>query len=409
MLSPAHVMSALERKRDRLSAYDRLSSEERARYSEALERLAALDCDAVWRQLGLIDRPGARTTVERVAGAPVVRRFTQTWNHHGTAREWALDVLRDRVTVAVDGSEISPSRDYSIPVGAVQVARFVNPHCAGNNYVKDIVFDILPPDELMGEANVDGFPDQQVKLRRFALECQLLTEEMERLAGQKPLPVCFFDGSLVISFAANLPESLRRRYLAAITELLHTSQATGVPLVGYIDTSYARDLVTMLYCLFHPLPSEPGISDAALLRGAGMRGAGMRGAGMRGAMGWGDRSEALVCARDDELATKLSADEHYYERVHFLYLKTTAANPPARLDLPTWVLEAGLLEEVLDVVRAECVVGVGYPYAVETADATAVITARDRERFYGILQEFVDRLGVELRYSRKALSKRGRR
>ncbi len=399
MLSPAHVVSALERKRDRLSAFDRLSSEERARYGEALERLAALDRDAVWRQLGLIDRPGARPTAERVAGEPVVRRFAQEWNHHGAARDWALEVLRERTTVAVDGSEISPSRDYSIPVGAVQVARFVNPHCADDQYIKDIVFDILPPDELMDEANVDGFPDQQVKLRRFALECQLLTEEMERLAGREPLPVCFFDGSLVISFAANLPESLRRRYLAAITGLLHTSQDTGVPLVGYIDTSYAHDLVTMLHILFHPLPSEPGISDAALLRGPGAQ----------GSMGWGDRSEALVCARDDELATKLSPDERYYERVHFVYLKTTATNPPARLDLPAWVLEAGLLEEVLDVVRAECVVGVGYPYAVETADATAVITARDRERFYGILQEFVDRLGVELRYSRKALSKRGRR
>ena len=34
----------------------------------------------------------------------------------------------------------------------------------------------------------------------------------------------------------------------------------------------------------------------------------------------------------------------------------------------------GLLERVVDVVRAECVAGTGYPYAMETADALAVIT-----------------------------------
>ena len=34
--------------------------------------------------------------------------------------------------------------------------------------------------------------------------------------------------------------------------------------------------------------------------------------------------------------------------------------------------------------------GNGYPYAVETADAVAVITMQDRERFYRLLQEFAD-------------------
>ncbi|MBC7234609.1 MAG: DNA double-strand break repair nuclease NurA [Chloroflexi bacterium] len=394
MLSPTHVVNALERKRDRFGTYDRESGQERAHYADALCELASMSREEVWHYLSEIERPGARPTSERIAGNPVVRPFAARWEHHGQARAWALEILRDRPTVAVDGSEISPSRDYSLPVGAVQVARFINHHRAEGDYVKDLTFDVLAPDELTGEANEEGFPDQQVKLRRYELECSTLIHEMTRLSGHEPLPVCFFDGSLIASFAANLPERLRRRYLAATVDLLHTSQRTGVPLVGYIDTSYAKDLVTMLYYLKHPSGAPPTISDPALLRRE---------------MAWGDRTEAWVCARDDELATKLSPDERYYERVHLVYLKTTATNPPARLDLPAWLLEAGLLEEVVDVVRAECIVGIGYPYAVETADATAVITARDRERFYGIFQQFIDRLGVELRYSKKALSKRGRR
>jgi hypothetical protein len=99
----------------------------------------------------------------------------------------------------------------------------------------------------------------------------------------------------------------------------------------------------------------------------------------------------------------------YYDRVCFVYLKTTADRPPARLDLPRWLLEAGELEHTLDVVRAECVVGNGYPYAVETADAVAVITMQDRERFYRVFQEFVQKEGLPLRFSRKAVSKKNRR
>jgi hypothetical protein len=54
-------------------------------------------------------------------------------------------------------------------------------------------------------------------------------------------------------------------------------------------------------------------------------------------------------------------------------------------------------------------VGNGYPYAVETADAVAVITMQDRERFYRVFQAFVEREGLPLRFSRKMVSKRGRR
>jgi len=64
---------------------------------------------------------------------------------------------------------------------------------------------------------------------------------------------------------------------------------------------------------------------------------------------------------------------------------------------------------VLNLVRAECVVGAGYPYALETADAVAVLTMQDRERFYWLFQEFAEREGLPLRFSRKVVSKKGRR
>lgn len=396
MLSKAHVIKALDDKRDRFDNYGQHAGLERQLYETALTRFESQTRDEVETALEHIGNPnpGAHPTIERVAGRSIVIPFEPRWANHQKARAWAMCTLCGVPTLAVDGSQISPSRDFSVPVGAVQVSWFENPHDAEGRYTKDICFEVLPPEELADdEGSAQGFPDRKVNVRRFELECQVLAERMRCLAGREPRPVCFFDGSLIISFAAQMSPDLRNRYLRAVRLLLDTSEDRRVPLVGYIDTSYARDLVSMLHHL-HSETTGPSISDGALLHRR---------------MAWGDRSEAFACARDDKLFE--SANEHlrYYDRVLFVYLKTTATNPPARLDIPAWVLDEGLLGKVLDVVRAECVVGIGYPYAVETADATAVITIQDRERFYRLFQEFAERLGLDLGYSRKAYSKRGRR
>jgi hypothetical protein len=55
------------------------------------------------------------------------------------------------------------------------------------------------------------------------------------------------------------------------------------------------------------------------------------------------------------------------------------------------------------------VVGLGYPYAIETADEAAVITVRDRQVFLKTFQEFADGAGLRFEVSRKAMSKANRR
>ncbi|MHB0856997.1 MAG: DNA double-strand break repair nuclease NurA [Anaerolineae bacterium] len=394
MLDKARVIAALEAKRDQFASYDQRAGEQARRYVEALTCLAALDGDQVRRRLAGIETPGALPSAERIAGRPVVQPFANRWANHEEARRWALEVIRGTTTLAVDGSQITATKDFSVPVGAVQIGWFENQHNATGGYTKDVTLEVLAPKEL-DDPSADGqsFPDLQVNLRRFQIECSVLVEGMRRLQERKPTPVCFFDGSLVISFAAHMQPPLRNQYLGAVHGLLRASEETRVPLVGYIDTSHAHDLVTMLRWLDRQT-EPPEISDAALLRPR---------------MAWGDRTEAFIAQRDDGLFRGAPQNLDYQGQVAFLYLKTTANNAPARLDLPLWVIESGQLERVVDIVRAECVVGTGYPYAVETADAVAVITMEDRQRFYGTFQEFVGKLGLELRYARKAYSKRGRR
>jgi hypothetical protein len=77
--------------------------------------------------------------------------------------------------------------------------------------------------------------------------------------------------------------------------------------------------------------------------------------------------------------------------------------------MPHWIVEEGLANDVLDLVRAECVVGGGYPYAAETADALAVISHADRERFYALFEQFTQQSGLAFVQARKATSKGARR
>ena len=396
MLSKTHVVTALQAKQDAFQRYSVRTGRDREHYLAALADVAALGAADVEARLAGIACPGARPTVERIGGRSVIRPFEMHWLNHQEARQWAMGILQGVPTMAVDGSQIPPSTDFSIPVGAVQIGWFENRHLPDGEYTKDIHFEVLAPDEMGGrEDRLSDFPDLQVNVRRFEGECAVLVEYMQEVAGEMPPPVCFFDGSLILSFAAQLGSELQQRYLRAIVSLVGTSEATHVPLVGYVDTSHAKDMVSMLGHV-QGRPGAPHLSDGALLRGG---------------MGWGDRTELFRVARADGVFAQDNAYLSYYDRVLFTYLQTARGNSPARLDLPAWLLaDDVLLEQVIDVVRAEVAIGLGYPYAIETADAVAVITMEDRERFYRLFQQFSEReIGLPLRYARKAYSKRGRR
>ena len=120
---------------------------------------------------------------------------------------------------------------------------------AAGRYEKDIAFEVLAPDELLDSGGDDGvFPNWRVNQERFIRECAKLCEFMERCA-ERPFerrPVCFLDGSLIISFAGQLRAGREHGYIQAVQELLACSERTRTPLVGYVDNTYSRDLVTLL-------------------------------------------------------------------------------------------------------------------------------------------------------------------
>jgi len=394
MLSKPHVQRALEAKADSFRQFEQQSEGQRLDFLEHLASFEAQSKNEIDAEFALLSGlpTGIRPTDERVAGQSVVKPFEPRWANHAQARQWALETLLDVPTAAVDGSQISNSPDLSPPVAAIQVGWFINEHSRSNDYVKDIQFEVLSPDELAAPGT--QIPSQgMVDLRRFESECDIVCRLLEQHADRARALV-MFDGSFAISCAAQLRPLVRRRYIQAVRQVLQTSLETKVPVAAFVDTSHAIDLVRGL-ALLSAKPMATHLDDASLLRPSMAR--------------WGDRSEALIVDRKDDLFQD-DPDLAYYGDLALVYLKTTSDNPPARIELPRWVLDQGLVDDVTNLILAECVAeGNGYPYAFETVDAVAVISANDRDMFYRAFRHFGSEIGVPVRYSRKASSKRGRR
>src|SRR5215213_9577515 len=134
MLYRTHVIGALESKREEFARFERSL---RGEVGELAARLAALAGRAGEEVRHASGADAARVAfpsdeLER-AGAAVVP-FGESWRSHEEARRWALSALGGRVTFAADGSQVFPGRDASLPVAAVQVASFENPHSAEGRY-----------------------------------------------------------------------------------------------------------------------------------------------------------------------------------------------------------------------------------------------------------------------------------
>ena len=422
MLHKGKLQAALNLKRGQFNAFDDSFSDQLHAYRHALETLytrypSSTHLEHVLPPDGIGMPPaGARPSIEydrwlayttqNDYHGPYVS-FGREFANHEQARQWA-ECIEGVTTIAVDGSQLQPWRDASIPVALIQVGLFANPHAQGRPYTKDVLLEVLSPDEIMEESlaenkDPDSYPysEMQVTLRRYMLEIETLCNQMEQYGQARRdgdpshSPIVFFDGSLVVSFALTMPSPYRERYIASAISLLQTSEQQRVPLIGYIDTSYARDMITMLRRL-DTMERQPVLRETKNIHDALL---------WQGQLRWGDRTPAMICARGDIL----EGYGPYRESVAFCYLQTTSTRPPARLEFPRWMLDDGMLEPVLDVVRAEVIAGQGYPYAIESADAIAVITLQDRAEFYGLFQDFMERQGLKFTFSTKSVSKSRRR
>ena len=191
-------------------------------------------------------------------------------------------------------------------------------------------FEVLTPDDLTVDFGDDRvISEQQINLRRFELEIESLRYDGKAVvAGQRRRKA---GGGLLRQLASHLLRRPAAGRGAGAPRPRHARIAadfrkTGVPVVGYVDGSRSRDLVHMAASLFK-LDAER-IHDAWLIDSR---------------LTWGARTPMFVCARGGADRKQLSVLEKFeeYRRGVGVYLKTSATAPPARLEIPLWVLERG--------------------------------------------------------------------
>jgi hypothetical protein len=373
-------------------------------YLAALRDLCGFSGEALRQKLAGAENAGALPSDEIDLKKSFSVEFGEQWNNHEEARRWAQTVLENRTTFAADGSQLYAEKETSLPVGAVQVGWFENPHCGTMPYEKNAHFEIISPQRLLEHSEEPLRPENLVGQIRFEAEIEKVSEFLVRhqnwrAEGRRP-PVAFYDGTLLLQTA--LPHSdVEEKMTNKLLELVRLSSSTKVPLVGYVARSFSKDLINLADAFRHRrTPKKLALYDATILSGETSN-------HRRILENWGDRTCFCYSKRKglnafiDKTTGKSLAG--------FSYLQTTADANPARIDVPVWVFEAGLLEEIFDVVRAECIVGLGYPYVLETADVTAVITNQDRKVFLGALQEFATREKLNFNVSGKVTSKGRRR
>jgi hypothetical protein len=397
MLFRELLADELKKQREEFTRFAAAQTGDLDNYVRKLARLETNSYAEVFEKLSAIENCGAIPSAELERAKRFAVAFREKWQNHEQARAWASDVLRKRTTFAADGSQLFADREVSMPVAAIQIGWFENPHDDALPYEKNARFFVLSPSELLSQ-DEPVIPETRVGQRRFEAEVEkakefLLKKEGWQMRGER-MPLAFYDGTLLLSIA--LPKTqLQTGFIEKLVELVRLSRDTRVPLVGYIDRSYARDLLSMLDALEGQTDASPRtLDDVSVLHSSTLK-------------HWGDRTPFCYSKRRGlDAFVDLESGKSV---VGFVYLQTTGDNAPARLDIPSWIYEQNLLDEVLDTIRAECIIGLGYPYALETADQTAVITMRDREVFLQALQGFAKENNLNFRVSRKSASKGRRR
>ncbi len=141
MLHKGKLQGALNLKRGQFNAFDDSFSDQLNAYRHALETLYTRYPSSTHLEGKLppdgIGMPsaGARPTMEydrwlvhAALGddhSPKIL-FGREFENHEQARQWA-ECIEGVTTIAVDGSQLQPWRDASIPVALIQVGLFANP------------------------------------------------------------------------------------------------------------------------------------------------------------------------------------------------------------------------------------------------------------------------------------------
>ena len=172
MLYRELLTSELHNQREDFRRYASEQSTDLEFYFDALKKLEKEDFTELKEKLFDHNNAGAIPANELELYKSFTFSFREKWANHEQARKWANEILQNRTTFAADGSQIYAEKDTSLPVGAIQIGWFENPHSVEKNYEKNVSFRILSPKELLENLDEPMNPETRVGEKRFHAEVE---------------------------------------------------------------------------------------------------------------------------------------------------------------------------------------------------------------------------------------------
>jgi hypothetical protein len=380
MLNLQDISKQFEEKRDAIKGYAKERSEASREYQKALEQLKTETMEANQRL--------PRYSGARILEGGITKPFPHKWKTLKEAQDWMDKTLSNITVGAVDGSQIYPDKNYSIPIAVIQTSTIYNKHTGDNHFKQTTRAIIITPEEFEA-AHIYAYSNEFVDAHRFKAEC----EELQQLLSEHENIFALMDGSLILSHINTLNKNIRNIYIRAIKKLLHTSKNTQNPVIAYTDNTHPRDLTHMLHYLYNLKKTK--LQDTCLLQYY---------------LRWGDRTSTFLCDRDDRRTTDgtptpstLDRYEEYRDSIAFFYINLGSLG---RAEYPRWAYEQGLTEKIANILRAESIIRGGYPDLLIQAHKTALIQTREHALFHQLFENFCHAHNIPLPRSTKQQHKK---
>jgi len=288
-------------------------------------------------------------------------------------KNWAAEVLSAKVVIAVDGSQIITTGEFNIPIGFVQAGAFWTEYTPEKGfYGKDFRSDLFIGSTATEEREQsEPLHEMGVDIKRLAKEIDLALDTIEKFRKKGAKAHLLLDGSLVFRFLSRANEEVKKAMCKNLVRLLHACEEKSIPIAGYVDHSFAKDITATLEKLLKK-SYDIKVSDIAVVGPAVGEG------------GFGARTSVFRLKHD--FTSRYYGE--YANDICFFYQKLHSG-PPVRIEFPKWICDAEAVQDLARVVAAQAIIGDGYPYVLLRAHETAFLESANRDRFNTIVTWFL--------------------
>jgi hypothetical protein len=253
---------------------------------------------------------------------------------------------------------------------------------------------------------------------RFAEDDLVITSDGRRTAADM-IPtidgpaIALLDGTLILWALQSQDQSIIDQVLGEFLEALWTFKQRNLPVAAYISAPGSADLMNTLRVSICDYPHHgwdincdhcrkrilteghtpacdilPGVPDRYLL-------------------------EEIAQLRPGERTTVFTSNskilERYGDELRICFFYLHAGREIARIEIPHWIAtDQDALDLVHGVIYDQCILGRGYPVALQEAHEMAVLSMADRRLVEEVIERRLAAIGIVMTRTGKDGSKRGR-